>query len=142
MVRRRSLLFAVLMAAMMLGSSVAIATAHADKFIWRYNNATCYSDGMGARGVAIEQGTTGATWMKITARFQRLRFGSWNTTQSRYVQNSQQFFNNHADHRLAATFTFLNAGPDYTYWTRISFKYQWFNNNTRIYQKVLNTGRC
>lgn len=142
MVRRRSLLFAVLMAAMMLGSSVAIATAHENKFIWRYKYATCYSDGMSARGVAIEQGTTGATWMKITARFQRLRYGYWSTTKTNYVQNNQQFANNHDDHKLAATFTFGNAGPDYTYWTRISFKYQWFNNNTRIYQKVLNTGRC
>ena len=142
MVRRRTLVFAVLMAAMMLGSSVAVATAHADKFIWRYKNATCYSDGMSARGVIIEQGTTGTTWMKITARFQRLRNGYWSTTKSQYVQSSQQFPNNHDDHKLAATFTFGNASADYVYWTRISFKYEWFRNNTRIYKKVLKTGRC
>jgi len=142
MLRRRSLLFAVLMAAMMLGSSVAVATAHADKFIWRYKNATCYSDGMSARGVAIEQGTTGTTWMKITARFQRLRNGSWSTTKSNSYQSSVQFPNNHDDHKIAATFTFGNASADYVYWTRISFKYEWFRGNTRIYKKVLNTGRC
>jgi hypothetical protein len=142
MLRRRSLLFAILMAATMLGSSVAIATAHADKFIWRYKYATCYSDGMSARGVAIEQGTTGTTWMKVTARFQRLRNGYWKTTQSDAVQSSQQFANNHNDHKLAATFAFVNAGPDYTYLTRISFKYEWLRNNSRIYKKVLATGRC
>lgn len=142
MVRRRSLMFAVLMAAMMLGSSVAVATAHTNKFIWRYKDATCYSDGMSARGVAIEQGTTGATWMKITARFQRLRNGAWNTTQSNSYQNNSQFFDNHDDHKIAATFSFGNASADFVYWTRISFKYEWFNNNTRIYNKVLNTGRC
>jgi hypothetical protein len=142
MVRRRQLLFAVLMAAMMLGSSVAIATAHADKFIWRYKNAACNTDGMSARGVIIEQGTTGTTWMKITARFQRLRNGSWSTTKSKYVQNGRQFANNHTDHKLAATFSFTNASADYVYWTRISFKYEWFRNNTRIYKKTLSTGRC
>lgn len=139
---RRSLLFALLMAAMMLGSSVAIASAHADKFIWKYRYAACYSDGISARGVMVEQGKTGTTWMKITARFQRLRNGFWSTTQSESVQSSQQFANNHDDHKLAATFAFVNAGPDYTYWTRISFKYEWFQNNSRIYKKVLNTGRC
>jgi hypothetical protein len=140
--RRRKLLFAVLLATIMLGTSVAIATAHADKFIWRYKDAACHRDGMTARGVIIEQGTTGTTWMKTTARFQRLRNGSWNTTQKKYVQNSQQFPNTHSDHKLAATFTFSNANLDYTYWTRISFKFEWFHNNTRIFKKVLNTGRC
>jgi hypothetical protein len=142
MARLRTLLFAVLMAGMLLPSSVAVATAHADKYIWRYSDAACLSDGMTARGAIVEQGTTGTTWMKITARFQRLRNGSWSTTKSKHVQNRYQFADNHNDHKLATTFSFLNASADYIYWTRISFKYEWFNNNTRIYKKTLNTGRC
>lgn len=143
MVRRlRMLIIASTMAAILAGSSVAIASAHVDKFIWKYTNATCFADGMSARGVIIEQGTTGTTWMRITARFQRLRSGSWRTTQSTVAQSSSQFANNHNDHKLASTLGFVNNSADYLYWTRISFKYEWFNNNTLLQKRVLNTGRC
>ncbi len=76
-------------------------------YVWLLNNVVCYNSG-GANGwggitghaFIRENGTSGTTWFRMTARFQRKVGGSWVTTKSKYVQSSHQFPNNSAWHSL------------------------------------------
>jgi hypothetical protein len=107
------------------------ASAHANLFRWNVYNNTCARTYQRATAYIEEQGTTGATWMRITSRFQRW-YGYWQTTRSHYVQSRRQFRNNHNDHDFSWTKRYNYRGDDFRTDTRILFVFQWFNNNTLL----------
>jgi hypothetical protein len=108
-----------------------VASAHANLFKWNVYGNRCAPQFQRATGYIEEQGTTGATWMRITAYFQRW-YGYWSTTRSHYVQSRRQFANNHSDHYFTFKRRYNYRGDDYNVSTRILFKFQWYNNNTLL----------
>ena len=121
---------AVLMAVM-----PGTAAAHSNLFKSNAYGNTCYSSSQQATGWMKEQGTTGTNWMRITAQFQRWTGYYWYTTQSRYYQNSQQFYNDHGDHTLTYTKRFYYSGADFTQPTRIRFVFRWYNSGNVLVAK-------
>ena len=112
--------------------------AASNKYLWEYSLKTCYHEGIGAAAKMTEQGLTGTTWMRITARMQRYIGGSWQTWYAKYAQSPSQFRDNYKTHSLSDTFQFIDSG----YQVRILFRYDWFHGSTRIESHTLRTGTC
>jgi hypothetical protein len=119
-------------------------------YVWSLTNVVCYYSG-GANGwggvtghaYIRENGTSGTTWFRMTARFQRKSGGRWITTKSKYVQSAQRFPNNSAWHSLDWNpIKFYNTHTDYTHFTRLFVLFEWFHNNNRIYWATRWSGSC
>lgn len=142
MTRVRTPLFAMALTLGVLFSSTGVASAHANKFLWNDYGDRCRTTSQSGTGWIKEQGTTGTTWMRITAYFQYFRNGHWYTQKSSYTQNSSQFRNNHGDHTLYRTFTFSYRGPTARNTTRIRYWFQWYNRNTLIKSAYRSSNYC
>jgi hypothetical protein len=135
----------MVIAVLLLGSmavSPAATSAHANKIKWNVYSTQCHSYNQRATGWIKEQGTTGTTWMRVWAYFQRWNGYSWVTTKRSYVQSRRQFRNDHGDHQFSWTKTFNYRGADFTRATRILFWFQWFRNNDLLYQRSRASRTC
>ena len=119
-------------------------------FVWSLTNVTCYYTGgaygwggITGRAYIRENGTSGTTWFKMTARFQRKVSGVWYTTKSKYVQSAHQFANDSNWHSLTWNpIKFYNTHTDFTHYTRLFVLFEWFHNNNRIYWATRWSGSC
>lgn len=116
------------------------AVTPAAAYTWSLTNVTCYTSGgtygyggMTGHAAMRENGVSGTTWMRMTAKYQRLSGGRWYTTKSRYTQNGHQFADNSRWHSLSWPLRFDGKFADATHLTRIYVLFEWYNNNTRIY---------
>jgi hypothetical protein len=121
----------------------------AASYTWSLTNVLCYSagglygyGGMTAKAKIRENGVSGTTWLKITAKYQRYSAGAWHTTRSKYVQSGHQFANDSNWHSITYPFGFDAKYADYTHATRVYVLYEWFNNTSRIYWATRWSGTC
>lgn len=139
---RRTWLPALAMAIALLGSSGAVSTASANKYQGKVYNTVCNSNAQKATARIKEHGTSGTTWMRITADFQRYTNGSWRTTRSAYRQSARQFVDDQTDHTLTWTKSFGYHGADYSHPTRISFLFEWNNDTATLHVLGRNSATC
>lgn len=121
----------------------------AASYTWSLRNIVCYNSGgtYGYGGITAtakirENGVSGTTWLKMTARYQRFYGGGWHTTKSKYIQSGHQFANNSDWHSITYSIRLNAKYVDYTHYTRVNVLYEWFSNNTRIYWATRWSGSC
>lgn len=121
----------------------------AASYVWSLTNVLCYHSG-GAHGYGgitgrakiRENGTSGTTWLRMTAKYQRFSSGAWHTTQTRLTQSSHQFANNSNWHSITWNVGFDAKLADSAHHTRLFVLYEWFDNNTRIFWATRWSGYC
>lgn len=130
----------------------ARAVTPAASYQWSLTNVLCYYSGgtygwggISGRAYIRENGTSGTTWFRMTARYQRLVGGVWHTTQSKHVQSAHQFANNSNWHSLTwkpIGLQFSGKYADFTHSTRLYVLFEWFNPSSRIYWATRWSGSC
>jgi hypothetical protein len=121
----------------------------AASYTWSLTNVVCYTEGgqYGFGGITAtakirENGVSGTTWLKMTAKYQRFYGGAWHTTRSTHRQSSYQFPNDSDWHSITYHIGFNAQYADITHDTRVFVRYEWFSNNTRIYWATRWSGSC